>query len=206
MNIKTTNLNTSWKNNKNIFYEQIELNLKELSSKENYPQHWKDFLVVLDKITINSILDIGCGCGAYYGLLQQNLKDINYTGIDYSTEAINIARNQWKQDNFFVKNVWDLDNAFISDYDALHSSALFDVMDNGDEALNFILGLHPKIFIISRMAFTDTPSYYDTYLAYDKLETCRYYHNTTKFIDTCKANGYMIYKFNTNLLLIHDEK
>lgn len=79
-------------------------------------------------------------------------------------------------------------------------------MDNGDEALNFILALHPKIFIISRMTFTDTPSYYDTYLAYDKLETCSYHHNTTKFIDTCKANGYMIDKFNTNLLLIHDKK
>jgi len=78
-------------------------------------------------------------------------------------------------------------------------------MSNGDEALEFLLGLEPKSFIISRIAFTDHASYYDTYMAYDKLETCKYYHNIDNFINLCKHYNYKIYRLNTNLLL-YDNK
>lgn len=198
------NINDQWKISKEIFYDQINLNLKELSSEAHYPQHWKDFLVLLNNISISNILDIGCGCGAYYALIQQKFNHIKYTGIDYSDEAIKIAKDQWKYSDFLVKNIWDLDKTFISKYDAIHASALFDVMSNGDEALDFLLGLCPKIFIISRMAFTDQSSYNETYLAYDKFETCRYYHNINNFINLCDQHKYKIYKFNTNLLLVYD--
>lgn len=200
------NINDQWKISKEIFYDQINLNLKELSSEAHYPEHWKDFLIIVNKINIKSILDIGCGCGAYFALLQKYCVDIKYTGIDYSSDAINIAITQWNYTNFFVKDIWDLDKSFISNYDAIHASALFDVMDNGDDALDFILGLRPKIFIISRIAFTTKKSYHDKYLAYNKLQTCKYYHNYDNFKNICNQYNYQLFQFNTNLLLINNDK
>jgi predicted TPR repeat methyltransferase len=200
-----TDLNTSWKDNKNIFQEQLQLNLNELNNENNYPQHWKDFLSIFKHIgTTGKLLDIGCGCGAYYALLAKNVPSIDYNGMDYSENAIDIAKKQWNYSNFFVKDIWDLDKNFVRQYDIIHTSAVFDVMNNGDEALNFILGLDPKLFIISRISFTDKPSYCQTYKAYNQLDTYRYYHNQSNFINICNNHKYNIYQFNTNLLLTHN--
>lgn len=201
-----TDLNISWKDNSDIFHNQLNLNLKELSSVHTYPQHWKDFLLVIQNLEIKNLLDIGCGCGAYYSLIKQYHNHIVYTGIDYSDEAITIAKNQWKYNNFFVKDFWELDENFIRMYDVLHTSALFDVMNNGDEALDFVLGLHPKTLIISRMSLTNNDSYHETYLAYDKLKTYRYHHNINNFLSLCKKHNYTINKFGTNILLRYNHE
>lgn len=195
-----TDLNTSWKNS-NIFYKQLHLNLQELSCPSNYPQHWRDFLLIMQDVAGDSIVDIGCGCGAYSQLIEKYFRFVSYTGIDYAEEAISLAKKTWPSHNFFVKDLWTLDENFISSYDIVHTSALFDVMSNGDDALNFLLSLNPKLFIISRIDFTDSNSYYDTYQAYDELTTCKYYHNKNTFLRTCNKHNYSIKQYNTNILL-----
>lgn len=199
--------NSSWKNNKNVFKKQLSLNLKELNSISNYPEHWRDFLVILNKTFINTLLDIGCGCGAYYQLIHRHHKNIDYTGLDYSNEAIELAKKTWNYKNFFVRDFWTLNTEYIANYDLIHTSAVFDVMSNGDEALEFLLDLRPKKLIISRMAFTkdNKSSYYETYLAYEELLTYKYYHNIDSFLSICNKYNYKISQFNSNILLYNEQ-
>jgi trans-aconitate methyltransferase len=194
------NVINSWKNN-NVFKKQLELNIKELSNEQYYPSHWKAFLVLLKQNNPKSILDIGCGCGAYYALCNRELNGLIYTGMDYSEDAINLAKNYWSYNGFIVKNYLDLTKEFVNDYDLLHLGALLDVLPNGDEALEFILSLEPKNVLIGRVKLTNKPSFYETYTAYDEITTCAYYHNKENFMLSCKKYGYEIINIENNFYL-----
>jgi trans-aconitate methyltransferase len=196
-----TDLNTSWQDNNDIFDLQLQLNQKQLSNVSHYPVHWNDFLELLSNNSIYNILDIGCGCGVYYKLIKSHFSYIQYTGIDYSDRAIEIAKKTWQYKNFFVKNLWELDSDYISYFDAIHLGAVLDMITNGDEALNFLLDLNAKQIILSRISFTKKQSYYEEYLAYDKVKTCKYHHNIDNFMHYCKKNNYIINYFNNVLLL-----
>lgn len=199
-----TDLNSSWQNNKEVFDLQLKLNLDQLSHKNNYPIHWKDFLNLLENTNIYTLLDIGCGCGAYHKLLKDNYSYIQYTGIDYSDDAIAIAKSTWKYNNFFVKDFWSIDKDYISNYDAIHLGAVLDMMTNGDEAIEFLFTLQPRKIIFSRMEFTKKNSYYEEYLAYDKVSTSKYRHSIEIFSKLCSTYKYKINYYNTVLLLSYE--
>ena len=80
--------------------------------------------------------------------------------------------------------------------------ALLDVLDNGDEALEYILSLSPKNILIGRMKITDKNSYYTTYKAYDEITTCAYYHSKNNFLHLCEKYDYSIHNINDNFYLI----
>lgn len=194
------NVIDSWKN-KNVFEKQLILNLKELSDKSLYPRHWGIFILFLKKIKPNSILDVGCGCGSFYELCNREFSGVSYTGIDYSIEAISLAKSHWNYDNFFVLDYKDLTSEYISNFDLIHLGAMLDVLPNGDEALDFILSLKPKNLIISRMKLTNKKSYYDVYVAYNEIKTCAYYHNEDNFKNLCIKYGYKIDNLENNFYL-----
>ena len=52
--------------------------------------------------------------------------------------------------------------------------------------------IKPKSLLITRMKFTELPSFYETYKAYDEITTCAYYHNKDNFIKLCEKYGYEI--------------
>jgi 2-polyprenyl-3-methyl-5-hydroxy-6-metoxy-1,4-benzoquinol methylase len=195
------NLEDSWKNNDVLFYRQLEYNLKEIASVESYPNHWHVFINLIDKFNPSDILDIGCGCGIYYELCKRHFPEIIYTGMDYSEEAIELAKKTWAEDHFFVKDYKDLTTVDIKDYDLVHVGAMFDVLPNGDEALEFILSLKPRALLIGRIKLTDRDSYYDTYTAYDTITTCGFYHNKNNFLDLCSRYGYNVYQTLDNFYL-----
>jgi ubiquinone/menaquinone biosynthesis C-methylase UbiE len=195
-------LNNAWKDNGNIFYQQLSLIEKELkANKENYPPHWKDFLELITHINCNKFLDIGCGCGVFYGLFKKEKLSYEYTGIDYSNDAISIAKQKWSYPNFFIKDFWDIDNNYIKNFDAVHYGAILDVMSNGDEALDRLLSFDSKNILIGRIHFTDKESFYDTYDAYGIMKTNKYYHNYTNFINQCNKYQYNIIQTNSSILL-----
>jgi len=192
------NVINSWKN-KNVSKKQLELNLVELSTK--YPSHWNAFISLVNQINPKNILDVGCGCGSYYELCSREFKDIKYTGIDYSEDAIKIAKKKWSYTGFIVKNYLSLTNDYIADFDLIHLGALLDVLPNGDEALDFILSLNAKNIIIGRMKLTEKTSYYETYTAYDEITTYAYYHNRENFIKQCDKHSYLITNIENNFYL-----
>lgn len=193
-------LNSAWKES-NVFQKQLDLNLHQIKSIENYPNHWFDFIKLINAIQPKKILDIGCGCGIFYKLCQQHVKNIEYTGIDYSNNAIKLAKKQWNHDNFFEKNLFDLDQKYINNFDVIYLGAILDVIPNANEALNHILKLLCKNIIIGRIKFTDQLSFYKTYIAYEEIETCEFYHNANEFRKICSKNNYSIKKINDSIYL-----
>ncbi len=192
----------SWKN-KEASVRQLELNKKELSNTNNYPDHWKFFLkFVLDqKDIIKSVLDIGCGVGAYYKLCLDNNLGVKYTGIDYSASAIEMAKNHWKYDQFFEMDLWDLTSDYLKQFDLIHLGALLDVLPNGDEALEFLLSLNAERILISRMLIGKTPSEYTTYTAYDIIPTYSYKHNQKNLIILFEKYNYEFDFLKNNVFL-----
>ena len=90
----------------------------------------------------------------------------------------------------------------ISEYDLVFTSALFDVMPNGDDALEHILRLQPKSLLVSRAKLTLDESFYRTYTAYDEIETCEFYHNKDNFLSLCGEYNYDINQINDNFYLV----
>jgi len=195
-----SNVNESWKNS-NVFTKQLALNLLELSSIDKYPPHWISFIKLLNTNKPNSILDIGCGCGAIFELCRYNFKDMKYFGLDYSDNAIILAKKTWGDKNFDVMDYKSLTKEYISDFDLLHLGALLDVLPNGDEALEHILSISPKSVLIARMKITEKKSYYETYVAYDEITTYAYYHNKQNFLNLCEKYGYHISNIENNFYL-----
>jgi trans-aconitate methyltransferase len=188
----------AWKYS-NVFEKQLELNIKELDN--SYPPHWYDFINLIKKFKPLSILDVGCGCGALHELCKRELPSLKYYGIDYSENAIKIAKKTWSEDSFSVKDYLSLDYKYVSKFDLIHMGALLDVLPNGDEALDYIMSLTPKSILIGRMKLTDKESYHETYTAYDEITTYAFYHNETIFLELCGKYGYMIDKINNNIYL-----
>ena len=180
----------SWKNLE-LSKEQLKLNLKELSSPFSYPQHWNIFLEYVKQYDVTSVLDLGCGVGSYYQLLQNHFPKVKYVGMDYSKEAIDLAKSHWGYSKFYQKDLWDLTQDDLKSYDLIHMGALLDVLPNGDEALDYILSLSPKSILVGRMEFTSSKSGVDhTYKAYDISTTYKYLHNLDQVLTIIKNNNY----------------
>jgi len=184
---KMKNVN-SWKN-AGVFKDQLALNEVELS---NYPLHWIHFLDAVRSISEGPmrLLDVGCGCGAYKELCSKELPNVSYTGLDYSEEAVSIAKERWGGDDWVVADYQSLTEADASKYDIVHAGALVDVLPYGDEALKFLLGLGFKNVIIGRAKLTSEASYYKEYVAYGKIETYAYSHNITKVLNIIRELPY----------------
>ena len=168
-------LKESWKH-KGVFEQQLNLNVRQLQS--GYPPHWKQMLEVLEHYRPKSIHELGCGVGAASEVIKRHLPFIEYSGSDYSEDAIHIAKNHWETpEKFSVLDIRDMTEDFVQRYDCILEGAVLDVMPNGDEMLEFILSLNPKNLYLQRMKFTDEPSYYEEYEAYGQITTCQYHHN-----------------------------
>lgn len=186
----------SWKN-KSVFEKQLSLNLTQISDKKNYPLHWNTFLRLFDDMKVKSILDVGCGAGIYYELLRQNFPEIKYTGIDYSEDAIEIAKSQWKYDDFSVMDIMDLTKDFVKKFSVLHLGAILDVLPNANEVLDFILSLNANMIIISRIEFSSDfgQDVVNEYTAYDEITTYRFRHAYNKFNAIVEFRNYRYTKY-----------
>ena len=183
----------SWKNDA-VASKQLDLNKTELIS-HNYPPHWEFILQhIAPIVTIDTkVLDIGCGTGSMCKLLVDNVGVCpkNYTGVDYSEQAINLAKQNYEGD-FLVMNYKDLSPCYVSGFDIVISSALTNVLPNGDECLEFILSLQSKALFLLKILTTSGVSHYTEYMAYDIIPTYRYEHNINNLADLVNRYHYNI--------------
>jgi trans-aconitate methyltransferase len=190
----------AWKENPEVFRKQLELNKFELSTR--HPPHWYDFLQLLAESKAESVLDIGCGCGAVRELFRRYVPHVKYFGIDYSQDAIALAIETWAApDEFGVKDYKDITKEDVADYDLFHLGAVLDILPNADEALDNILTLCPLNVIIGRMKITQLSSHFTTYVAYNAITTCEYYHNEGRFLKLCESHKYSVDRLNDSFLL-----
>lgn len=180
----------SWKN-ADVFASQLALNEKEL---DNYPAHWNLFLEAVSVLDPKpqTMLDIGCGVGTFHELCRRHYPTLKYTGADYSSDAIELAKNKWGGDHWDVRDYKDLTTEDAKKYDLLHAGALLDVLPNGDDALSFLLELGFKYLILGRVKFTRKGSHFIEYDAYDKIPTYAYSHNLESLMDSTNKAGYRV--------------
>ena len=100
----------------------------------------------------------------------------------------------------------DLDEHDVSKYDLLFAGALFDVMPNGDEAMEHVMKLGSDSLLLSRMKLTLQESFYTTYRAYELIETCAFHHNRDNFVALCEKYSYNIHPLDDNIYLVKNDK
>lgn len=182
-----------------VFEKQLELNKYELAG--HYPAHWYSFLDCLSDISpIKSMLDVGCGCGALYQLCQIHFPAMQYIGLDYSQEGIQIAKIAWPNGIFYCWDYKDLSKQQVANFELVHLGGLLDGLPNGDEALAFILGLNIPKLLIGRVAFTDEESFAYTSIAYNTT-FFRYKHNKKLFFEQIALHNYQYRIYNESIYL-----
>tara|TARA_R110002051_G_scaffold213190_1_gene278177 strand:- start:90 stop:701 length:612 start_codon:yes stop_codon:yes gene_type:complete len=195
----------SWKQSKSTFDQQLERNIYELNS--NYPPHWINFISVVENSpNIKRVVDVGCGAGVYCNLCEK--LNIDYIGYDYSSSAIELAESTWGGD-FNCLNYKDLTEDHITETDLVVANALFDVLPNGNEALETLLKLKPKRLLAQRVRLTEKKSYCEEYAAYD-IMTYKFFHDSDELFATLKAHNYTVdytrlYEDVFDLELIYDK-
>ena len=104
-----------------------------------YYKGWKEVLQYLSNRE-NSILEIGCGSGQFANMLFDN-GYLNYTGMDFSNEAIRIAKkvNPKYQNKFFVANALTTD-LVIEKYDII---ICFEVLEHIQEDIELLDRIQP---------------------------------------------------------------
>ena len=108
-----------------------------------------EFVDMVGKLNIRSVLDIGCGAGAFYYLLKSAHPNIKYKGSDLSSAQIRRAKLRFGDDLFEVKNVEDITVDEFAKYDAVHAHSVFSFMTPKTqiEVLNRICCSGAKLFL-----------------------------------------------------------
>jgi len=189
----------SWKNKK-VFDSQLDLNLKELKEESTYPAHWLDNIKFISEYSPRSILDVGCGCGSFIEVCKRKFPEMEYFGIDYATEAIELATSTWGN-SFEVLDYKNLTKEKVQKYDLIYLSALLDVLPDANEAFKFMLSLDAPQLLVSRVKLSNEPNMYQQYRVYDAITTYAYQHNRIEFFNTIKSYGYSVEGRNDNFYL-----
>jgi putative methyltransferase (TIGR04325 family) len=190
-------MENNWKD-KNIPQQQLSLNLQQLSSKNKYPPHWKDFLNLMKTIKVDSLYDLGCGIGSLYKVILDNEVSVNYIGIDFSEAAIQLASKTWNYSEFYTDDFRNLKYDFSNSI--IYASGLLDILPNGIEELKNILNYKSKYVLLSRieLGLIEQISRYNAY----NIEITKYIFNKNDFLNTLKQYGYRILNQSNNSYLL----
>ncbi|MCR6105593.1 class I SAM-dependent methyltransferase [Salipaludibacillus agaradhaerens] len=146
----------------NDFYDQV---YKAGGHKRMYAKHyrhspylqlWEKSLHILKGMKDPKIIDIGCGVGQYANLLFDH-ELLDYKGIDFSDEAIRLA----KMTNNLYEDKFEVDDAYTSSiYDDDYNTAiLFEVLEHLQEDLRVLSKIKVGTHVILSVPNFDTVSH-----------------------------------------------
>lgn len=108
-------------------YDTVNANLSTFNSAMEL-----EFLDMIDALDIRSVLDVGCGAGAFYHLVSSVRPGIRYFGYDLS--AAQIARAKLRFGEYFaVRDIATIEQSEFSRYDAIHAYSVFSFMSVPDQ-------------------------------------------------------------------------
>ena len=142
-----------------------------------------------------SILDVGCGFGDFYGFLISHGKEVDYTGIDISLEALSIAKDRYPDARFEERDILSGDSEKRFDY--VVESGVFNhvLLDNE----TFARAMLRTMFNVSNHGvavnmLTDYVDYKEDHLYYYNPEAYFRYCKTLSKLVTLR-HDYPLYEF-----------
>jgi hypothetical protein len=121
----------NWKN-EDIPKLQLELNMKQINDKNNYPQHWINLLSGLENTKIDKLnkvfIDVPCGIGTTSQLLKDNNIPYFYLGYDFSPSMIKTAKNTWPNESFEVKDLFSFEKMDDNNNNIIYADGILDVL------------------------------------------------------------------------------
>jgi putative methyltransferase (TIGR04325 family) len=188
----------NWKS-PSIPQQQLNLNIRQLSSHTSYAPHWHQFLTLTKVIEnkVYTLYDLGCGVGSLYKLLKDNLPNIKYVGIDFSESMIDLAKKTWDSKNFYVDDFRNLKEDFSNSI--LYASGLLDILPDGVKELDTILNYKAKYVLLSRVEVSQKSI--STYMAYG-IEITKYIFDKQEFLDKIEEKHYRIIASSGNSYLL----
>lgn len=128
-----------YKEKNNSFFDKLinESTDEHLAVGQSKISHEKRFSKMLDigDLDNKSILDVGCGLGAFYSFLKLKNISVNYTGYDINEKMLQGARNSHLEIADKFKNIDLIENAIENQFD--YSISVGPLNLNMDEKTNY---------------------------------------------------------------------
>lgn len=201
--IKENNVSSSVEEKGDLFYDEVyksggydKMYFKHYS-KTQYAGGWEKAIEIIKQINDPRVIEIGCGPGQFANLLFDN-GITNYKGIDFSSEAINLA----KITNEKYNELFCLDNAYTSKiyYEDYNIAILFEVLEHVSNDIDLIKKIRKNTDILFSV-----PNFYSE-------SHIRWFNNEKEIINRYKdlLNIKQIITFNIStinkLYLVFSEK
>jgi 2-polyprenyl-3-methyl-5-hydroxy-6-metoxy-1,4-benzoquinol methylase len=140
-----------------------------------------------------TIIDIGCGDGIYTNDLKRELQDLEFTGFDPASDAINIANKKYQNINFIVGDLLNEETFPKEKYDVGIIRGVLHHLPNAQQGISKSIQLSDTIIIIE-------PNGNNPILKY--IEKTSQYHidheeqsfKSDDLIDWCEKSGFKVSK------------
>lgn len=86
-----------------------------------------EFLDMVAKLNVRSVLDLGCGAGAFYEMLRDSHPNVSYFGYDLSAAQVARAVQKFGY-RFAARDISAISSEEFGKYDAVHSNSVFSFM------------------------------------------------------------------------------
>ena len=123
----------------NTFIQKKHLLAEIRNGDFTHPKDREAVSFTINKINFaskESILDVGSGLGGTVDMLNQDVKTI---GVDKDIQAINYARNQYKDCDFLHGDVLDINNLTEETFDLITIFSSFYAFENQNQACNVLI-------------------------------------------------------------------
>src|SRR5205807_4461083 len=102
-------------------------------------------LAIVDGVPAQSVLDVGCGKGAFTALLAQPGRDV--VGVDISPTAIEKARERGSGADFRVGTMDDLEQIAPGPFDLVIAMEILSYLEDWRGALDKLARLGERLFV-----------------------------------------------------------
>jgi SAM-dependent methyltransferase len=186
-------LEDSWRD-AGVARQMLELTDRQLDHPEGV-RPYQAFLELLpplleDEALANpaTVLDIGCGVGAYGELLERVAPDrFRYLGADYAGEIVAAARARWPGRRFEQRDLFA--PGALEGFDVLLASALVDVLRNVETALERLLAADARWLIIHRQRIDKRRTHVEVVPGYRGQQTYSSYITLERLDQLAAAAG-----------------
>jgi trans-aconitate methyltransferase len=144
------NLDSAWFNEDVLPSDMVKGATGEKGwSKLEDAEHFKVLNQFISNLTINKMVDIGCGAGE----LGRVLSNINYTGFDLPHIINKVSKIVNPNLNYIYFNADDFDYSILKEYDLLVCNSFISELNNPIEVLTKLIDNTTNYLLIHRQFF-----------------------------------------------------